>query len=73
MNTRNQQLIEEYLASGGNVTRQETVDKLPEPHPNPTISHSIEYDLHTGKRIYQNLGKMGNILPLDETTLNYGD
>ena len=73
MNTKNKQLIDEYIASGGNITRQEPVDKLPEPHPDPIRSDSIEYDLFTKRRIYNNLGNMSQILPTDPTTLNYGD
>jgi len=73
LNTKDQQLIDKYLASGGNVTRQEYIEKLPEPSTNLIASHSIDYDSITGRRIYKNLGKMGQILPLDQTTLNYGD
>lgn len=67
-----QQLINKYIQEGGNITRQEPVDKLPEPHPNPIKTESIHYT-KTGKRIYYNLGNMSQILPIDITTLNYGD
>ena len=67
-----QQLIDEYLANGGNVTIIPAVEDKHEPATCkliPTQNNSVD---HTGKRVYRYLNKIQYSIEQDKTTLNYG-
>ena len=67
-----QQLIDEYIASGGNVTIIPAVEEKHEPATNrlmPTQFISVD---HMGKRVYRYLNKIQYSIEQDKTTLNYG-
>lgn len=67
-----QQLIDEYLASGGNVTIIPAVEEKHEPATNRLIpTQDISVD-DTGKRVYRYLNKIQYSIEQDKTTLNYG-
>ena len=67
-----QQLIDEYIASGGNVTIIPAVEEKHEPATNrlmPTQFISVD---RMGKRVYRYLNKIQYSIEQDKTTLNYG-
>ena len=67
-----QQLIDEYIANGGNVTVIPAIEDKHEPATNLIAQSSdIEYDRH-GKRVYRHLNKISYSIEQDPTTLNYG-
>jgi hypothetical protein len=69
-----QELIEQYLANGGTITRIEQVLEPVQSKPTKLIpTESPRHYLPNGNRDYKYLGKTWNILPIDQTTLNYGD
>ena len=67
-----QQLIDNYLANGGNITIIPAVEDKHEPATNRLIpTQNISVD-HTGKRVYRHLNKISYSIEQDPTTLNYG-
>lgn len=69
-----QELIDQYLANGGTITRIEQVLEPVQSKPAKLIPTESPKDyLPNGKRNYKYLGKTPNIIPIDETTLNYGN
>lgn len=67
-----QELIEQYLASGGTIKVYSEAEPVFEPYKGTLIPTSkIKYD-RKGNRIYQNLGKTPLMTPVDESKLNYG-
>lgn len=67
-----QELIEQYLASGGTIKVYSEAEPVFEPYKGTLIPTSkIKYD-RKGNRIYQNLGKTPLMTPVDESKFNYG-
>ena len=67
-----QELIEQYLASGGTIKVSSEPEPVFEPYKGTLIpSSKIKYD-RTGKRVYENLGKTPLMTPVDESKFNYG-
>ena len=67
-----QQLIDEYIASGGNVTIIPAVEEKHEPATNRLITtQNISAD-HTGKREYRYLINIQYSIDQVKTTLNNG-
>ena len=67
-----QELIEQYLSSGGTIKVSSEAETVFEPYKGTLIPTSkIKYD-RNGKRIYQNLGKTPLMTPVDESKFNYG-
>ncbi len=67
-----QELIEQYLSSGGTIKVYSEAEPVFEPYKGTLIPTSkIKYD-HNGKRVYQNLGKTPLMTPVDESKFNYG-
>ena len=67
-----QQLIDEYIANGGNVTVIPATEDKYEPAINRLIpTQHISVD-HMGKRVYRYLNKIQYSIEQDKTTLNYG-
>ena len=67
-----QELIEQYLSSGGTIKVSSEAEPVFEPYKGTLIPTSkIKYD-RNGRRIYQNLGKTPLITPVDESKFNYG-
>ena len=67
-----QQLIDEYIASGGNVTIIPAIEDKHKPATNLIAQSSdIEYDIH-GQRVYRYLNKISYSIEQDPTTHNYG-
>ena len=68
-----EQLTAQYLANGGTITKLPAVEPKYERYEGKLQSTGAKpvYDMYD-RRIYQNLDKTINVLPLDETTLNYG-
>lgn len=71
--SKDQELIEKYLASGGTIKRCEDVDLVFEPYKGKLIpsQSKIKYD-RNGNRIYQHLNKLCLNNSVDESRLNYG-
>lgn len=69
-----QQLIDNYLASGGTIKKFSETDEVYVPYEGPKITTepSMKYDLK-GNRIYKYLNKLCINASLDETKLNYGN
>lgn len=69
-----QQLIDNYLASGGTIKKFSEADEVHVPYDGPKITTepSMEYD-RKGNRIYKYLNKLFINTSLDETKLNYGN
>ena len=70
-----QQLIDEYLANGGNITKLPASEEKFEPIPNKLLIQTgqpIQYDNY-GKRVYQHLNKTFYEIETDVTMLNYGE
>ena len=67
-----QELIEQYLSSGGTIKVFSEAEPVFEPYKGTLIPTSkIKYD-RNGKRIYENLGKTHLMTPVDESKFNYG-
>ena len=67
-----QELIEQYLSSGGIIKVSSEAEPVFEPYKGTLIHTSkIKYD-HNGKRVYENLGKTPLMTPVDESKFNYG-
>ena len=67
-----QELIEQYLSSGGIIKVSSEAEPVFEPYKGTLIPTSkIKYD-RKGRRIYQNLGKTPLMTPVDESKFNYG-
>ena len=67
-----QELIEQYLSSGGTIKVSSEAEPVFEPYKGTLIPTSkIKYDSN-GNRIYQNLGKTPLMTPVDESKFNYG-
>ena len=68
-----QELIEQYLSSGGTIKVYSEAEPVFEPYKGTLIpsASKIKYD-RNGNRIYQNLGKTPLMTPLDESKFNYG-
>ena len=67
-----QELIEQYLSSGGTIKVFSEAEPVFEPYKGTLIPTSkIKYD-RNGKRVYQNLGKTPLMTPIDESKFNYG-
>ena len=70
--SNDQELIEQYLASGGTIKVFSEAEPVFEPYKGTLIPTSkIKYD-RNGKRIYENLGKTPLMNPVDESKFNYG-
>ena len=70
--TKDQELINNYLASGGTIKIYSEAEQVFEPYKGTLIPTSkIKYD-RNGKRVYQNLGKTPLMTPIDESKFNYG-
>ena len=70
---KDQELIEQYLSSGGTIKVFSEAEPVFEPYKGtltPSTS-KIRYD-RNGNRIYQNLGKTHLMTPVDESKFNYG-
>ena len=70
---KDQQLIEQYLASGGTIKVFSEAEQVVEPYKGNLIpsTSKFRYD-RNGKRVYENLGKTSLMIPMDESKLNYG-
>ena len=69
---KDQELIEQYLSSGGTIKVFHEAEQVFEPYKGTLIPTSkIKYD-RNGKRVYQNLGKTPLMTPVDESKFNYG-
>ena len=67
-----QELIEQYLSSGGTIKVSSEAEPVFEPYKGNLIpSSKIKYD-RNGKRVYENLGKTPLMTPVDESKFNYG-
>ena len=67
-----QELIEQYLSSGGIIKVSSEAEPVFEPYKGTLIpSSKIKYDKN-GKRVYENLGKTPLMTPVDESKFNYG-
>ena len=67
-----QELIEQYLSSGGIIKVYSEAEPVFEPYKGTLIpSSKIKYD-RNGKRVYENLGKTPLMTPVDESKFNYG-
>ena len=67
-----QELIEQYLSSGGTIKVFSEAEPVFEPYKGTLIPTSkIKYD-RNGKRVYENLGKTPLMNPVDESKFNYG-
>lgn len=68
-----QELIEQYLSSGGTIKVSSEAEPVFEPYKGTLIpsNSKIKYDSR-GNRVYQNLGKTPLMAPVDESKLNYG-
>ena len=67
-----QELIEQYLSSGGTIKVSSEAEPVFEPYKGTLIPTSkIKYD-RNGKRVYENLGKTPLMNPVDESKFNYG-
>ena len=67
-----QELIEQYLSSGGTIKVFSEAEPVFEPYKGTLIPTStIKYD-RNGKRVYENLGKTPLMTPVDESKFNYG-
>ena len=67
-----QELIEQYLSSGGTIKVYSEAEPVFEPYKGTLIpSSKIKYDKN-GKRVYENLGKTPLMTPVDESKFNYG-
>ena len=67
-----QELIEQYLSSGGTIKVYSEAEPVFEPYKRTlTPTSKIKYD-RNGNRIYQNLGKTPLMTPIDESKFNYG-
>ena len=67
-----QELIEQYLSSGGTIKVFSEAEPVFEPYKGTLIpSSKIKYDKN-GKRVYENLGKTPLMTPVDESKFNYG-
>ena len=67
-----QELIEQYLSSGGIIKVSSEAEPVVEPYKGTLIPTSkIKYD-RNGRRIYQSLGKTPLMTPVDESKFNYG-
>ena len=71
--TKDQELINNYLASGGTIKVYSEAEQVFEPYKGTLIpsNSKIKYD-SKGNRVYQNLGKTPLIASVDESKLNYG-
>ena len=68
-----QELIEQYLSSGGTIKVYSEAEPVFEPYKGTLTQNKtkIKYD-RNGNRIYQNLGKTPLMTPVDESKFNYG-
>ena len=68
-----QELIEQYLSSGGTIKVYSEAEPVFEPYKGTLIpsTSKIKYD-SIGNRIYQNLDKTPLMTPVDESKFNYG-
>ena len=67
-----QEVIEQYLASGGTIKVYSEAEPVFEPYKGTLIPTSkITYDKN-GKRVYKNLGKTTLMTTVDESKFNYG-
>ena len=67
-----QELIEQYLSSGGIIKVFSEAEPVFEPYKGTLVPTSkIKYD-RNGKRVYENLGKTPLMTPVDESKFNYG-
>ena len=67
-----QELIEQYLSSGGTIKVFSEAEPVFEPYKGTLIpSSKIKYDKN-GKSVYENLGKTPLMTPVDESKFNYG-
>ena len=67
-----QELIKQYLSSGGTIKVSSEAEPVFEPYKGTLIpSSKIKYD-RKGKRVYENLGKTPLMTPVDESKFNYG-
>ena len=67
-----QELIEQYLSSGGTIKVYSEAEPVFGPYKGTLIpSSKIKYDKN-GKRVYENLGKTPLVTPVDESKFNYG-
>ena len=67
-----QELIEQYLSSGGTIKVFSEAEPVFESYKGTLIpSSKIKYDKN-GKRVYENLGKTPLMTPVDESKFNYG-
>ena len=67
-----QELIEQYLSSGGTIKVFSEAEPVFEPYKGTLIPTSkIKYNKN-GNRIYKNLGKTPLMTPVDESKFNYG-
>ena len=67
-----QELIEQFLSSGGTIKVFSEAEPVFEPYKGTLIPTSkIKYD-RNGKRVYENLGKTPLMTPVDESKFNYG-
>lgn len=67
-----QELIEQYLSSGGTIKVYSEAEPVFEPYKGTLRPTSkIKYD-RNGNRVYQNLGKTPLMTPIDESKFNYG-
>ena len=67
-----QELIEQYLSSGGTIKVFSEAEPVFEPYKGTLIpSSKIKYD-RNGRRVYENLGKTPLMTPVDESKFNYG-
>lgn len=68
------ELVDQYLANGGTIKQLPSHKEVFEPYQGKLQkSHTKPVFNSYGERIYQNLDKTMNILPTDETMLNYGE
>lgn len=68
-----QELIEQYLSSGGTIKVFSKAKEIFEPYKGTLIpsNSKIKYDSN-GNRVYENLGKTPLMTSMDESKLNYG-
>ena len=71
--TKDQELIEQYLYSGGTIKVFSEAEQVFEPYKGTLIpsTSKVKYD-RNGKRVYENLGKTLLMTSMDESKLNYG-
>lgn len=71
--TKDQELIEQYLSSGGTIKVFSEAEEVFEPYKGTLISSTskVKYN-RNGNRVYENLGKTSLMTPVDESKLNYG-